>query len=191
MPGPVVINARKNKRTAALAAGLVCAMVGLAYASVPLYDLFCRVTGFGGTTMVAAGLPEAIEGKSVKIRFDTNIDGSLPWIFYVEEQVQTIKIGEAGISNFVAKSQSASVSAGKAVYNVTPSSAGAYFNKVQCFCFTRQQLKPGEQVTMPIQYFIDPAILDDPDTRDIREITLSYTFYPAEQDEKPADPNIN
>jgi cytochrome c oxidase assembly protein subunit 11 len=191
MPKPVTINATKNKRTAALAAGLAMSMVGLAYASVPLYDLFCRVTGFGGTPMVAAAVPAGTQEQTIVVRFDSNIDRALPWTFHAEQQLHTLKIGEAGLANFIAKNKSEAVTAGTAVFNVTPKTAGAYFNKIQCFCFTRQELKPGEQVTMPVQYFIDPAMLDDPDTRDIREITLSYTFYPAPADISSAGVNTN
>ena len=174
--------ARRNGRTAALAALIVLAMTGLAFASVPLYRLFCQVTGFDGTTMRAAGdAPGAVAGKKVTVRFDANISPALPWTFKPERQTQRIAIGERDIAFYNAKNLSARAVTGTAAFNVTPVWAGKYFNKIDCFCFTEQTLKPGESVRMPVVFFVDPKIVDDPDAGRISEITLSYTFYPVDQ----------
>jgi cytochrome c oxidase assembly protein subunit 11 len=173
----------KNRRVALMASGVALAMLGLAYASVPLYSLFCEVTGFGGTTQVAAKAPASASVKSITVRFDANIDGALPWNFHPREPRQETKIGEVAMAYYVASNTGTEEATGTAVFNVTPPEAGIYFNKISCFCFTEQHLNPGQSVEMPVQYFVDPAILDDADTKVIREITLSYTFYPVN---KPA-----
>lgn len=174
----------RNRRVALMAAGLAAAMVGLAYASVPLYRLFCKVTGFGGTTQIATSAPTApTEAQTISVRFDANVDSALGWSFHPKEQRQQIRIGEVAMAYYVARNEGSAAVTGSAVFNVTPPEAGAYFNKISCFCFTQQQLAPGQSVEMPVQYFVDPAILDDADTRTIGEITLSYTFYPVN---KPA-----
>jgi cytochrome c oxidase assembly protein subunit 11 len=174
--------ARKNGRTAGLAALLVLAMVGLAFASVPLYRLFCQVTGFDGTTMRATGdAPGAVVGKEVSVRFDANTAPALPWSFKPEKPTQKIAIGERDLAFYVAKNLSARPVTGTASFNVTPVWAGKYFNKIQCFCFEQQTLQPGQEVRMPVVFFVDPKIIDDPDAGRISEITLSYTFYPVDQ----------
>ncbi len=173
-------------RTGILAALIALGMVGLAYASVPLYRIFCQVTGFGGTTQAGSitGLatPEqlqALGGRSIKVRFDGNVRG-LPWDFApVDNRVQ-IKIGEQAMAYYSAASSASSATTGTATFNVSPAAAGKYFVKIQCFCFNEQTLQPGQKVEMPIVYYVDPAILDDPDARNIDEITLSYTFFPVE-----------
>ena len=174
--------ARRNGRTAAMAALLVAAMVGLAFASVPLYRLFCQVTGFDGTTMRAAAdsAPGAVAGESVSVRFDSNVSPQLPWRFRPEQTTETVAIGERDMAFYTAKNLSAVPVTGTATFNVTPAKAGQYFTKIQCFCFTEQTLKPGEEVRMPVIFYVDPAILDDPVAREISEITLSYTFYPVD-----------
>ena len=173
---------RRNGRTAALAALLVLAMIGLAFASVPLYRLFCQVTGFDGTTMRATGdAPGAVAGKTVSIRFDGNVAPALPWRFKPVEATQTVSIGERDIAFYTAKNLTARSYTGTASFNVTPVWAGKYFNKIQCFCFTEQTLRPGQEVRMPVVFYVDPKILQDPDARDVTEITLSYTFYPVDQ----------
>jgi cytochrome c oxidase assembly protein subunit 11 len=172
--------ARRNGRTAALAALLVLAMVGLAYASVPLYRLFCQVTGFDGTTQRAAAAPGPVAGKEVAVRFDGNVSLTLPWRFGPEKVREIVTIGEREMAFFTAKNLSARAITGTASFNVSPTQAGKYFTKIQCFCFTEQTLKPGEEVRMPVVFFVDPKILDDPDAREISEITLSYTFYPVD-----------
>jgi cytochrome c oxidase assembly protein subunit 11 len=172
--------ARRNGRTAALAALLVLAMVGLAYASVPLYRLFCQATGFDGTTMRAAAAPGPVAGKEVAVRFDANVSLTLPWRFAPEKAREIVTIGEREMAFFTAKNLSARPITGTATFNVSPPQAGKYFSKIQCFCFTEQTLKPGEEVRMPVVFFVDPKMLDDPDTKPISEITLSYTFYPVD-----------
>jgi cytochrome c oxidase assembly protein subunit 11 len=165
-----------------MASGVAVSMVGITYASVPLYSLFCQVTGFGGTTQVADGPPAApAVGPSITIRFDANVDGALGWIFHAKAQQQQVRAGEMAMAHYFARNTGTAASTGTAVFNVTPPEAGIYFNKISCFCFTEQHLAAGESVDMPVQYFVDPAILDDADTKAIREITLSYTFYPVKE----------
>lgn len=170
---------RKNKRVAGFAAGVAVAMLGLAYASVPLYTLFCQVTGFGGTTQRAEGTTAPATDKVISVRFDANVAHELGWGFHAAQATMNVRIGEPVLAHFVATNKTGADSTGTAVFNVTPPEAGVYFNKIECFCFTEQLLKPGQRVEMPVQFFVDPALLQDPDTRSIREITLSYTFYPA------------
>ena len=174
--------AKRNGRTAALAFLLVAAMVGLAYASVPLYRLFCQVTGFAGTTQRAAAdaVPGPV-GRMISIRFDANHAPALPWRFEPVDTHRRVAIGARNIALFTARNLSDRPVTGSATFNVTPSQAGQYFTKIQCFCFTEQRLSPGQEVSMPVVFFVDPAILDDPAARDISEITLSYTFYPVDQ----------
>jgi cytochrome c oxidase assembly protein subunit 11 len=174
--------ARKNGRTAAFAFLFVAAMVGLAFASVPLYRMFCQATGFAGTTQRAAAdaVPGSV-GRMISIRFDANHSPSLPWYFEPVDTHRRVAIGARNIALFTARNLSDRTVTGTATFNVTPSQAGQYFTKIQCFCFTEQRLSPGQEVQMPVVFFVDPKILDDPDARDIDEITLSYTFYPVDQ----------
>jgi cytochrome c oxidase assembly protein subunit 11 len=158
---------------------LVAAMVGLAFASVPLYKIFCDVTGFGGTPVRAEEAPGAVAGE-IGVRFDANIDPALPWKF---EPVQTsIRIHPGKRTRILYHSQNytARPTTGRAVFNVSPAVAGQYFSKIECFCFTEQTLKGGESADMPVIFFVDPKIAEDPATAHIDEITLSYTFYPVE-----------
>ena len=166
--------ARRNARTGSLAALLALAMIGLGFASVPLYRIFCQVTGFGGTTMRVAesALPAKPLGKLITIRFDSNV---------AQGMTDTVQIGQRDIAFFEARNNSSVPITGTATFNVEPEQAGKYFNKIQCFCFTEQMLKPGQEIRMPVTYFVDPKIAEDPDTKDIGEITLSYTFYPVDQ----------
>ena len=171
----------RKGRTALLAALLVCSMTGLAFASVPLYRIFCDVTGFDGTTMRAAGqAPGAVAGKSVSIRFDANVSQALPWRFRAERSREPVLAGEREMAFYTAENLSDKKVTGSATFNGTPVQAGKYFNKIQCFCFEQQTLKAGERVRMPVVYYIDPLFFSDPDTRGIDEITLSYTFYPVD-----------
>jgi cytochrome c oxidase assembly protein subunit 11 len=170
----------RKTRTALLAALLVFGMTGLAFASVPLYRLFCQVTGFDGTTMRAAAAPGAVAGHRISIRFDANTAPSLPWRFQPERPTQRIAIGERDIAFYIARNLSARAVTGSATFNVSPAAAGRYFTKIQCFCFEEQVLKPGEEVRMPVVFYVDPKILDDPQASRISEITLSYTFYPVD-----------
>ncbi|MEA3078994.1 MAG: cytochrome c oxidase assembly protein subunit 11 [Sphingomonadales bacterium] len=171
--------AQKNRRTALWMALVVAAMIGLAFASVPLYRMFCSLTGFGGTPLRAERAPGAIAGR-IGVRFDANVHPGLPWRFEPEQQRVEIKPGAQTRVLYRAQNLSARTWTGQAAYNVSPDQAGKYFKKIQCFCFTEQTLKAGETVDMPVVFFVDPKIKDDPDARDIDEITLSYTFYPVE-----------
>lgn len=174
---------QKNRRSAIMAALLVAGMIALGFASVPLYRIFCQVTGFGGTTQRVEAMANDMvaTGESVTIRFDSNTSPDLPWNFAPERHTNTIGIGERQIAFYRAENLGTRPITGSATFNVTPLEAGAYFNKIQCFCFTEQTLQPGEVVRMPVTYFVDPAILDDPDIGDVEEITLSYTFYPVDE----------
>jgi cytochrome c oxidase assembly protein subunit 11 len=171
--------AQKNTRTAIIMALIVAAMIGLAFASAPLYRLFCAATGFGGTPLRAESAPGAVAGQ-VSVRFDANIHPGLPWRFEPEQTTVRIKPGAQTKIFYRAQNLSAREWTGQAVFNVSPDQVGKYFKKIQCFCFTEQMLKAGQKVDMPVVFFVDPAIKKDPDTRDIDEITLSYTFYPVE-----------
>ena len=171
----------QKNRVVGIRAGLFgLAMLGLAFAAVPLYRVFCQVTGFGGTTMKADAAPGAVAGQ-IGVRFDANIDPRLPWKFVPGQETVRIHPGARTTIYYDATNYTARSTTGQAIFNVTPESAGKYFSKIECFCFTEQTLKPGESVRMPVIFYVDPAILDDPDARDITEITLSYTFYPVEQ----------
>ena len=168
-------------RTAALAVLGVLAMGGLGFASVPLYRLFCEVTGFGGTTMRADGTGvRAVAGKTIEVRFDANHVPTLPWSFTPEKPDQIVTLGEKNMAFFTATNHARYPVTGRATYNVTPTQAGGYFAKVQCFCFTEQTLQPGQSVRMPVIFYVDPSVATDPDTKNIQAITLSYTFYPID-----------
>jgi len=177
------IVADRNRRTALIALLCAAAMLGLGYASVPLYRLFCEVTGFGGTTMRANAAPGAI-AQTIDVRFDANHSSALPWSFRPEVNTVNVKIGARNIAFFTATNLSDLPVTGTATYNVTPNQSGAYFNKIQCFCFNQQTLAPGQTVRMPVIFFVSPDILNDPDARDVSEITLSYTFYPVDESKK-------
>lgn len=175
---------QKNKRTALIVMGVVFAMVGLAFASVPLYSLFCRVTGWGGTTQVANQLPGADEviDRTITVRFDGNTSPDLQWGFKPERLSVDVKLGERGFINYITVSNEAKPVAGTAIFNVTPLKAGKYFNKIQCFCFDKQVLQPGQRMNMPVLFYVDPAMHDDPNLDDVSTITLSYTFFEAESE---------
>lgn len=174
-------------RTGLFGFGLAFGMVGLGYASVPLYRMFCQVTGFDGTTQRAETAPGAVvTGQQVVVRFDANHVPTLPWEFKPEKGKEPVVLGEREIAFFTAKNLSDKPITGRATFNVTPTQAGKYFNKIQCFCFTEQTLLPGKQVRMPVIFYVDPKIADDPDANDIQEITLSYTFYPIDGADKPS-----
>ena len=174
--------ARRNARTAMLAALGVAGMGGLAFASVPLYQLFCATTGFAGTTQRAEGAeaPGSV-GKLISVRFDANTSSALPWEFEPERPVERAAVGARELAFYTARNLSDAPVTGTATFNVTPAQAGAYFTKVQCFCFTEQTLEPGQEIRMPVIFYVDPAILEDPDANKISEITLSYTFYPVDR----------
>ena len=179
MTAPAASLDTRNRRVALLAALFVAAMVGLAFASVPLYRLFCETTGFDGTTGRARQAPGAVAGQ-IGVRFDANVDPKLAWRFEPEQERVSVKPGAKTQIFYNATNLTARTITGQAVFNVTPVQAGKYFSKIACFCFTEQTLKAGEKVRMPVVFFVDPKLRTDPDTRDIDEITLSYTFYPVE-----------
>ena len=177
---------RKNARTGMLAIIGALAMLGLGYAAVPLYDLFCRVTGFAGTTQVASEADAnaaAAAGtlREISIRFDASTARDMPWAFKPTQSTDTIRIGQRDIATYTARNDSSEPITGTATFNVEPAQAGKYFNKIQCFCFTEQTLEPGQEVNMPVLYFVDPAILEDEVIGDIEQITLSYTFHRAKE----------
>ena len=178
--------ARRNGRLLAASLLTVAGMVGLSFAAVPLYDLFCRVTGFGGTTQVAATAPgpggTTVLDQEVDIRFIADTGRALPWEFQADALANTVRIGEASMAYYSATNTSDLPVAGTAVYNVTPPRAGLYFYKVQCFCFEEQIIEPGRTVQFPVWYYVDPAIVDDPQLDGLSQITLSYTFYPTQSD---------
>jgi len=171
---------RKNIRTLAFLGAFVAGMGGLAYASVPLYEIFCRVTGYGGTTQVAAAESNQVVERTLKIRFDSNVNPALGWAFDPVLKSMDLKVGENALAFYQAENETDDVIVGTATFNVTPDKAGLYFNKVECFCFTEQVLKPGQRVDMPVSFFIDPSIVEDPNLDDVTTITLSYTFFRAE-----------
>jgi cytochrome c oxidase assembly protein subunit 11 len=182
---------RRNLRVGLIAFAGALAMLGLGYASVPLYRLFCQVTGFGGTTMVASEAKAAraaanATGQTISIRFDATTAGDMPWTFRPSQPTDTVTIGERDIATYVAKNVSSVPVSGMATFNVTPEQAGKYFNKIQCFCFTEQTLAPGQEVIMPVLYFVDPAMLDDPNMQGVEQITLSYTFHRTKEPVNPA-----
>lgn len=174
---------RKNARTGLIVLAVVFGMVGLAFASVPLYSLFCRVTGFAGTTQVAADLPSEVLDRTITIKFNSETGRDMPWKFKPEMREITVRIGERGITSFSAYNPTDIPVSGTALYNVTPLKAGAYFQKIQCFCFDLQTLAPGERVSMPVLFFVDPEIANDRSMDDVSNITLSYTFYKSETEE--------
>ena len=180
IPPQINQRAQGNRRTLTVLALLVVTMVGLAYASVPLYDLFCRVTGYGGTTQVVTENANAIIiDHPVKVRFDANVNPSLNWRFEAVDAPVTLNPGEEVIISYRATNLGDTPSIGTSTFNVTPVKAGPHFMKLDCFCFIEQTLAPGESMLMPVRFFIDPAIVESADTADIKEIILSYTFFPA------------
>ena len=165
------------KRTVVQTVGVVFLMGGLAWASVPFYDWFCRVTGFGGATNVADAGSDVILDQTIKVRFDASLERDMPWTFKPEVREVEIRIGETGLAFYEAHNPLDVPIAGQAAYNVTPYEAGAFFDKIECFCFVEQVLMPGETVMMPVSFFVDPAIVDDREGQYVHTITLSYTFY--------------
>lgn len=178
----------RNNTVVVSCLALVIGMGGLAYAAVPLYDLFCRVTGYGGTPQRADAAPNVVSERTVTVRFDTNIDRALPWSFQPEQRSVQVKVGENRLVFFRAVNNSDHAVVGRATFNVVPDRAGRYFSKIQCFCFTEQKLDPGQSVEMPVSFFIAPEILTDRGAAQIHEITLSYTFYPAANREAGRQP---
>jgi cytochrome c oxidase assembly protein subunit 11 len=168
---------RTNRQILLPLIAVAIGMLMLSYAAVPFYKLFCAATGFGGTTRRSITAPSVISTKVIHVRFNADTDPALPWKFEPLEREVSVRIGENRLVAFRATNESAKETRGSATYNVTPNLAGQYFNKIQCFCFEEQRLKPGETVSMPVSFFIDPAILDDVNLQGITNITLSYTFF--------------
>ncbi len=166
--------------TAAALTVFAAGMVGMSFAAVPLYNAFCQVTGYGGTTQRAEAGPGHALSRTVAVRFDSNIGNGLGWSFRPAERQVKINVGDIGRVDFIARNRTDRTTTGTAVFNVTPVAAGAYFNKISCFCFTEQTLEPGESVEMPVVFFVDPSFAEDSDLENIATITLSYTFYPAQ-----------
>lgn len=175
-------SAGKTRLTALLAAGLVVGMTGLAFAAVPLYDLFCRVTGFGGTPAIADGAAAEIGERVITVRFNADTQSQLPWRFQPTQRAVNVRVGESGLAFYTAENLSDRPQVGTATFNVTPLKVGSYFTKVDCFCFTEQYLAPGASADLPVSFYIDPAIVDDPETAEITTITLSYMFFDAGED---------
>src|SRR5436190_18786793 len=180
---------RRDVMVAAACGVFVAAMVGAAYAAVPLYNWFCRTTGFGGTTQVATAAPSHVLDRKLKVRFDANVAGGLPWRFEPEQNLIELKIGEVVTVSYSVVNESARETVGVASYNVSPSTAGAYFSKINCFCFTDQRLKAGEKRDMTVVFFVDPELAKDREQDGLDTITLSYTMYPARQPDPPRAQN--
>ncbi len=168
---------RANTTTALVAVGVIVGMLGLTAAAVPLYQLFCQVTGYGGTTQRADAAAAEVLDRTIKVRFNADIAGDLPWRFAPEQREMEVRLGEQNLAFYRAANRSDRAIVGSATFNVTPFKAGAYFSKIACFCFEEQTLAAGEAVEMPVSFYVDPAILEDPDTRGLEAITLSYTFF--------------
>jgi cytochrome c oxidase assembly protein subunit 11 len=176
---------RRNLNLLMVLVGVVAGMTGLAYASVPLYRIFCEVTGFDGTPQRASAAPTEISDRVVRVTFTADVAGGLGWKFQPMQRNLELKIGENKLAYYVAENLESKPVTGRATFNVSPDMFGAYFTKIECFCFTEQTLKPGQSVRMPVVFFVDPKLRQDPDTKGIDEITLSYTFYPVENPETP------
>lgn len=170
----------KNTKTAMIVASVVFGMVGVSFAAVPLYDAFCRVTGWGGTTQRAEIAPEETLAREITVQFDATVGRGLGWRFQPQEYSQTLRVGAAGLVFYEAENLSDRPVKGMATFNVSPAKAGLYFSKIECFCFTEQILQPGEKMLMPVTYFVDPAMADDLNMDDVQTITLSYTFFPMD-----------
>jgi cytochrome c oxidase assembly protein subunit 11 len=166
-----------RRKTLILSVGIIGGMLGIVAASVPLYRLFCQVTGYGGTPRIVASDTAKVTDQTMTIRFDSNVMPDMPWKFTANQTNLTVKLGETNLATFSAENTSKEPVTGTAVFNVTPTKAAIYVNKIQCFCFTQQRLAAGEKVEMPVSFYIDPKIATDKDTFDLKTITLSYTFY--------------
>ena len=176
---------RRDLVVAAACGVFVALMVGAAYAAVPLYNWFCRATGFAGTTQVATSAPGTVLDRTITVRFDANVIGGLPWKFAPERNSVDVRIGDALTVMYRVTNESARETIGQAAYNVTPLTVGAYFQKINCFCFTEQRLKAGETREMPVVFYVDPALIKDTDHATLDTITLSYSFYPMREPAKP------
>jgi cytochrome c oxidase assembly protein subunit 11 len=179
-PRPDPVRRRSNRGVVLVCLGALLTMGAATWAAVPLYRLFCQVTGFGGTPMRADKAPDRVLDRTVTVRFDAHVTRGMPWSFQPVQRTMEVKLGESVLAFYKAENTSDAPVKGTATFNVSPDNAGAFFSKIECFCFTEQTLAPGESIDMPVSFFVDPSILDDRDARAIKEITLSYTFYPVE-----------
>jgi cytochrome c oxidase assembly protein subunit 11 len=184
-PQPKKPNLRRDVTVAAICGVVAAMMVGAAYASVPLYSWFCRTTGFGGTTQVAVAAPGKVLGRMITVRFDSNVAPGLPWKFEPEQNEIRIHIGEVATVHYKVTNMAAREITAQAGYNVAPPTVGAYFTKINCFCFTQQTMKAGETREMTVVFYVDPALVKDNDQDRLDTITLSYTFYRIPNPEKP------
>jgi cytochrome c oxidase assembly protein subunit 11 len=186
MTSPYTSSARRRDLVVATCCGaLVAVMVGMSYAAVPLYNWFCRATGFNGTTQVATSAPATVLDRKITVRFDANVGGGLPWKFSPERNSIEVKLGEVVTVDYVIENESKRETTGVAAYNVVPLNLGAHFRKINCFCFTDQTLKPGEKREMAVVFYVDPELARDPDGEDVNTITLSYTFFPKRAPQGP------
>ncbi|MFL2878098.1 MAG: cytochrome c oxidase assembly protein [Candidatus Pelagibacter sp.] len=171
---------KKNTLTPLILSGIFVLMLGLSFAAVPLYDLFCRVTGFGGTTQVAKEAPKIVLDEVISVRLDTNVNGNLAWNFKAEKKLLDVKPGKVYNIDFEVENIGNEPSAAVASYNVSPSSFGQYFNKLGCFCFEKQVLNPGEKAVYKLVFYLDPELVNDPKTANIEDVTMSYTFFSSD-----------
>lgn len=178
-PKPDPVRRGSNRGVVLVCLTALLTMGAMTWAAVPLYRLFCQVTGFGGTPMRADKAPDAVVDRTITVRFDANVMPGMPWTFQPVQRTLELKLGENALAFYKAHNTSQETVKGTASFNVSPDNAGAFFSKIECFCFTEQTLAPGESVDMPVSFFVDPSILEDRDARGIKEITLSYTFYPV------------
>ena len=176
---------RRDLLVAFVCGGVVAVMVGLSFAAVPIYSWFCRSTGFGGTTQVAQAAPTETSGRHITVRFDSNVGAGLPWQFEPERRTIDVKLGEVVTVYYKVTNDSARVTTGQAGYNVSPPTVGIYFEKINCFCFTQQTMKPGEKRDMAVVFYVDPKLAKDSEQDDLNNITLSYTFYPVRVPAQP------
>jgi cytochrome c oxidase assembly protein subunit 11 len=176
---------RRNLAVALACSAFVVGMIGMAYAAVPLYSWFCRTTGFGGTTQVAVAGPGRVLDRRMTVRFDANVASGLPWKFEPERTSVDVRIGEVVTVLYRVTNEAKRETVGQATYNVTPPTVGAYFAKINCFCFTEQRMQPGETRDMAVVFYLDPSIVGDPEQDDLNTITLSYTMYPVRSPTKP------
>ena len=180
---------RRNLVTMAVLAGVVAGMGGLAYAAVPLYRIFCQVTGYGGTTQVARAAPDRVLDRTVEVRFNSDVNAGLAWRFEPEQRSMRVHLGEQALAFFSATNNADHSVTGTAAFNVTPDKAGIYFNKIECFCFTEQTLAPGETARMAVTFYVDPALASDRSADDVDAITLSYTFFEKAKDDDNEQPD--
>ena len=185
-----VLEHRRNRRVALICVSAFVLMLGAAFAAVPIYRAFCQLTGFDGSVRRAEAAPGQVLAQRLDVRFDANVRGGLPWTFTAEQASQTVRIGETGLAFFKVTNNAATPITGRAVYNVVPEQAGPYFQKLECFCFSEQTIGAGETMEFPVVYFVDPKYAEDFETKGKREVTLSYTFYPAVDDAGSTKPII-